>query len=192
MAKARGKPEKQVPPPLARVTAPAPVDPAAPLPPSASDPVDELLAHGGYPGLYAAAHGPDGPRIREELVRVLYGNRKRRATRHKITRVARLKAGDYDEVVLVSEISTSGVRLLLQKDCPLDVNDAASLWLLVSTETGPRALPLELVRICENSGKHLDIAFRFVEPGPDKTLIASLRSLIFEPPWTATAAAGDH
>ena len=175
---------------MAKSSRPPTPDPAAPRPEPPADPVDDVLAHGGFPGLYAAVHGPDGPRIREELMRVLYGNRKRRATRHKITRVARLKAGEYDEVVLLSEISTTGVRLLLQKDCPLDVNETASLWLLVSSDDGPRALPLELVRVCENTGKHLDIAFRFVEPGPDKALIASLRSLIFEPDWPA--AAGDR
>jgi hypothetical protein len=154
---------------------------------SSPDPVDELLGRGEFPRLAAALGGPDGAELREELLRVLYRGR-RRATRRQVTRVARLQGPDYDEVVLMTDISTTGVRLLVQRDCPLDVNKTGALRLVVNASGQVAAFPLELVRVCANEGKHLDVACRFLEPAPWSDALSSLRSLIFETHWAAAEA----
>jgi hypothetical protein len=153
-------------------------------PPAAEDAVDELLALGEFPVLSAALRGKQGIALRAELLSALPPNFRHRAERHRVTRLGRLQTDHYDEVVMMTDISETGVRLRVQKDCPLDLTHATTMRLLVNTPGAHHALPVQLVRIAAENDKHLDIACRFLEPLPDPALFANLRSLIFETHWT--------
>jgi hypothetical protein len=166
-----------------RTDPPATIE-TSPGPPVAGDAVDELLSLGEYPVLSAALRGKQGAALRAELLSALPPSFRHRAERHRVTRLGRLHTEHYDEVVMMTDISQTGVRLRVQKDCPLDLTHSGTMQLLVSTTGGHHALPVQLVRIAAENDKHLDIACRFLEPLPDSDLLANLRSLIFETHWT--------
>jgi hypothetical protein len=138
---------------------------------------------GDFPALTEALRGRNGAELRAELLRALPPSFRHRATRHRATRLGRLQTDRYDEVVLMTDISQTGVRLRVQKDCPLDVNHCGTMRLLVSSAGAHHALPVQLVRVAAEDEKHLDIACRFLEPMPAPELLANLRSLIFDTHW---------
>jgi hypothetical protein len=158
------------------------VPPAPSAQPVAGDAVDELLSMGDFPVLAAALEGKQGDALRAELLTALSPAFRNRAARQRVTRLGRLQTGDYDEVVMMMDISKTGVRLRVQKDCPLDINRAGSMRLLVSTSSGYHSLAVQLVRVAAEQEKHLEVAFRFLEPLPSQEILGNLRSLIFEAP----------
>jgi hypothetical protein len=135
-----------------------------------------------YPGLVAALHGPDGPRLGAELAQLLRGRWKPRAARRPVTRLARLQFLDEDEVVLLKDISTTGVRLLMESHPNTDLAALPSIVLCVNTDTRNLALPVAFVRTCGVQGKHVDLGFRFIEPGPQhQDVVRNLRNFLFNP-----------
>jgi hypothetical protein len=135
-----------------------------------------------HPALAAALAGPDGERLRAELLQLLHGRFKTRAPRRPVTRLARLQFLQQDEVVLLKDISTSGVRLLMESHPEVDLTALDRIVLSVNTDTRNYALPVAFVRLCGNQGKHVDIGFRFLELGPQQEdVVANLRNYLFNP-----------
>lgn len=135
-----------------------------------------------YPALASALAGADGARVREELGQLLRGRFKPRAPRRPITRMARLQFLGEDEVVLLKDISTSGVRLLMESHPTTDLATLSDMVLCVNTDTRMEALPVAFVRTCGAVGKHVDIGLRFVAPGPDhEHVVQNLRNYLFNP-----------
>lgn len=135
---------------------------------------------GSYPTLAAHLDGPDGGKLRVEIEHLLGRPLRKRAPRREIKRIVRLHAGTYDEVVLVKDLSASGVRLLLQEDCPLDVRDMIQMELAVGLPDGPRVLPISFVRLCGQEDRKVDIACRFLQEGPElEVLVREIRSHVF-------------
>ena len=135
-----------------------------------------------YPALSAALAGPEGTRVRADLEALLRGRLKVRAARRVVTRMARLQFLDEDEVVLLRDISTSGVRLLMERHPEIDLAALPRIVLCVNTDARSLALPVAYVRLCGMHGKHADVGFRFVDPGPQhEEVVHNLRNYLFNP-----------
>lgn len=135
-----------------------------------------------HPTLTAAMSGAYGQRFRAELALLLRGRFKPRAPRRPVTRMARLQFLDEDEVVLLKDISTSGVRLLMESHPEVDLVSVPTINLCVNTDTRTHTLPMAFVRLCGMVGKHVDVGFRFVDPGPQHAdVVENLRNYLFNP-----------
>jgi len=135
-----------------------------------------------HPTLTAALTGTYGQRFRTELASLLRGRFKPRAPRRPVTRMARLQFLDEDEVVLLKDISTSGVRLLMESHPEVDLISVPSIVLCVNTDKRTLSLPVSFVRLCGMVGKHIDVGFRFVDPGPQHAdVVENLRNYLFNP-----------
>jgi hypothetical protein len=147
-----------------------------------SDELLSLVTAERYPGLVAALHGPDGPRLGTELGQLLRGRFKVRAPRRPVTRMARLKFLDEDEVVLLKDISVTGVRLLMESHPSTDLGALSKIVLCVNTDSRYLELPVAFVRLCGMQGKHVDVGFQFVDPGPQhQDVVENLRNFLFNP-----------
>jgi hypothetical protein len=133
-----------------------------------------------YPGLAALLDGPDGPRLVDEIARLLSGT-KARAHRRSIKRMARLRCGDYNEVVLLKDLSATGVRLLIRGDQALDIRTMLDMRLTVQLAKERCTIPLSLVRLCGMDGGQIDLACRFLTTGAERDeLVSEIRSHIFD------------
>ncbi|HXU80322.1 MAG TPA: PilZ domain-containing protein [Polyangia bacterium] len=150
--------------------------------PAEPDEVSSIVTPERHPGLTAALEGPDGARVRAELAQLFRGRFKVRAPRRPVSRLGRLQFLDEDEVVLLKDISTSGVRLLMESHPEVDLMTLPRIVLSVNTDTRNHALAVAFVRLCGTVGKHVDVGFRFVDPGPQhQDVVANLRNYLFNP-----------
>jgi hypothetical protein len=150
--------------------------------PPSPDEVLSVITAEQHPALHAALAAPGGERLREELTRLLAGRFKVRAPRSPVARLARLQLESRDEVVLLKDISLTGVRLLMERHPEVDLSRQSRILLGVNTERHTLALPVAFVRVCGEQGKHVDAGFRFVEPGPrHEEVVESLRQYLFNP-----------
>jgi hypothetical protein len=148
---------------------------------AAEEPLAVITAQ-RYPALAAAMGGADGERVRGELAQLLRGRFRPRAPRRAVTRLARLQFQGEDEVVLLKDISTSGVRLLMERHPSTDLAALTDMVLCVNTDTRMLALPIAFVRMCGAQGKHVDVGFRFLDPGPQhEDVVNNLRNYLFNP-----------
>lgn len=153
--------------------------------------VDGVLASAGdavqYPVLAAALAGPQGEELRHELVRLVAPQLHVRAPRRYLRVIGRLEGPAYDEPVLLTDISITGVRFLVITDMPLDVTHFGDMRLHVKTRSGPRTMALALVRRIGGDERHTDVACRFLQTEPDhQQLVAEVRSTIFGTPSAST------
>jgi hypothetical protein len=145
---------------------------------------DDLL----YPALSAALSGSRGIELRHELVRLLAPQMHLRAPRRLLRILCRLEGAAYDEPVLLSDISATGVRFLVQSDIPLDITHFGDMRLHVKTSTGPRTLMVALVRRIGGDERYTDVACRFLSVEPDHAqIVCEVRSAIFGSASEATA-----
>ena len=143
-------------------------------------PVEHGIPRDEYPTLSAALDSPDGEQLRVELEHLLGHALKKRAPRREVRRIARLRSSKYDEVVLIKDLSTSGVRLLVQGDQPLDMRDLMRMELSVKLPGGRRMVPISAVRICGQEGPHIDLGCRFlVADAGLAELVEEIRSYVF-------------
>ena len=134
-----------------------------------------------FPLLSAALAGPQGQELRHELARLVSPQLRVRARRRYVRVLSRLEGPGYHEPVMLTEISTTGVRFLVLADVPLDLSGFASMLLHVKSSLGPRALPVTLVRLCGGDGRHTDVACRFLSVTADhEQIIAEIHSQIFD------------
>jgi hypothetical protein len=151
----------------------------APAEPGTAE-VLSIITPARHPALAAALAGPDGERLREEVAQLLRSRFKPRAPRRPMTRLARLQFLEEDEVVLLKDISTSGVRLLMESRPEVELAALDRIVLSVNTDVRYHALPVAFVRLCGMQGKHADVGFRFLESGPrHDEVVASLRNHLF-------------
>lgn len=133
-----------------------------------------------FPVLAAALAGPQGAELRHELVRLVAPQLHLRAPRRYLRVLCRLEGVAYDEPVLLTDISVTGVRFLVLTDVPLDVTHFGNMRLHVKTKGGARTLAVALVRRCGGDERHTDVACRFLETDADHAqLVAEIRSVIF-------------
>lgn len=133
-----------------------------------------------FPKLASLLAARDGDALRRELVELVGPSLRLRAPRRYVRVLCRLSAEGYDEPVLLTDVSETGVRFLVQADVPLDLTRAGHMTLSVRTTAGPRNLVIALVRRCGGDDRHTDLACRFLEVGPDHSaIVTELRSLIF-------------
>jgi hypothetical protein len=145
-------------------------------------PLDLPLEIERYPALAAALDGPDGARLRVEIGDLIGHGLKRRAPRRTVKRLARLRSSTYDEVVLLKDLSASGVRLLVQGDLALDVRDMLEMQLVVALPGGRRSLPISVVRLCGRDGPHLDLGCRFLVAESDLAdVVLEIRNHLVRP-----------
>lgn len=140
-----------------------------------------------HPVLARLLAGSEGHVLHAELLDLLAPQFRLRAPRRYVRVMARLRGPHYDEPVLLTDVSSTGVRLLIQSDVPLDLTQFGNMSLLVRTSRGPRDLAVALVRRCGGDERHTDLACRFL-PSADPAgaadedltaVVAELRSLIF-------------
>jgi len=137
-------------------------------------------AESRFPLLASLLAGPDGEALKRELGALFGPPLRSRAPRRVLRVMGRLRADGYDEPVLITDVSESGVRFLVQADVPLDLTRAGRMALRVRTERGPRELTVELVRRCGGDARHTDLACHFVDVEADHgSTVAELRSVIF-------------
>jgi PilZ domain-containing protein len=158
--------------------------------------VDGLLASATdalrYPALSAALGGSRGLELRHELVRLLAPQMHLRAPRRLVRILCRLEGASYDEPVLLSDISTTGVRFLVQTDIPLDLTHFGEMRLHVKTSTGPRTLAVSLVRRIGGDDRFTDVACRFLSTDADHgQIVADVHSAIFGNGSSAVVPAAD-
>jgi hypothetical protein len=133
-----------------------------------------------YPVLAAALAGPQGEELRHELVRLLAPQLHLRAPRRNIRALCRLEGPGYDEPVLLTDISATGVRFLAQTSVPLDLTRFGDMRLHVKMSAGPRTLAVSLVRRCGGDERFTDVACRFLSVEADHAqVVAEVRSAIF-------------
>ena len=133
-----------------------------------------------YPILAAALTGESAAALRRELTDLFAPQLRARAPRRAVRAICRLEGPSYSEPVLVKDVSATGVRFLVQTDVALDLTQFADMRLQVRIGSGPRSLPVALVRRCGGDERHTDLACRFVGPAPDHgQVVAELRSRIF-------------
>jgi hypothetical protein len=146
--------------------------------------VDGVLASAGdavrYPVLAAVLAGAQGGELRHELIRLVAPQLHLRAPRRNIRALCRLEGGGYDEPVLLTDISATGVRFLAQATVPLDLTRFGEMRLHVKMSAGPRTLAVALVRRCGGDERYTDIACRFLAADADHAqIVAEVRSAIF-------------
>jgi hypothetical protein len=146
--------------------------------------VDGILASATddvrYPVLAAALAGEQGTEMRHELVRLLAPQMHLRAPRRGVRVMCRLEGSGYDEPVLLSDISATGVRFLVLASVPLDLTHFGDMRLHVRTPTSLRTLAVALVRRCGGDDRYTDVACRFVSTEEDHAqIVAEVRSTIF-------------
>ena len=133
-----------------------------------------------YPMLAAALAGAMGAELRRELVRLVGPQLRLRAPRRYVRVMGRLEGANYEEPVLLTDISATGARFLVSTDVPLDVTQAGDMRLHLRTKAGPRTLPVALVRCCGGDDRHTDVACRFLTIEADHPqIVAEVRSTIF-------------
>jgi len=133
-----------------------------------------------YPVLSELIDRADGAPLRRELEELLGHPVRSRAPRRALKRIARLRAGTYDEVVLLKDLSASGARLLVPADQPLDIHSTKKMELVVRLPPGRLSLPVSVVRVCGQDRGYLDLGFRFLVTDSElEELIPKIRSQIF-------------
>lgn len=109
---------------------------------------------------------------------------RRRAERRRARVFAKLLfEGDRDEAVLLADISDTGVRLRVQRDVPITLEEALAATLLVRVEAKESMtlqLDIALVRVAEVAPLHVELAFQFRSiSAEDAAALTHLRNLIF-------------
>ena len=133
-----------------------------------------------YPVLAAALAGAVGVELRHELVRLLAPQLHLRAPRRSIRALCRLEGTGYDEPVLLTDISATGVRFLALTSVPLDLTHSGEMRLHVKMSAGLRTLAISLVRRCGGDEHYTDVACRFLAVDADHArIVAEVRSAIF-------------
>jgi len=148
------------------------------------DDIDNVLASATdvsrYPVLAAALAGALGTELRRELVRLVAPQLHLRAPRRYVRVLCRLEGAGYDEPVMLTDISATGVRFLVSTGVPLDITHFGNMRLHVKTGAGPRALGVALVRCCGGDDRYTDLACRFLSVEPDHAqIVDDVRSTIF-------------
>ncbi len=144
------------------------------------DTIRTLLPEQTFPAIYQAMQGPDGERLSAEMHRLLSSRLLTRPPRRPVKRMGRLISGQYDEVVMLKDVSVSGVRLLLPGSESLDLNQTLNMDLEVRLPNGRHTIPLTLVRLCGRQGNHLDIGCRFTATGTQQeALVTQIRDHFF-------------
>jgi hypothetical protein len=133
-----------------------------------------------YPVLAAALAGAMGAELRRELVKLVGPQLHLRAPRRYVRVMCRLEGASYEEPVLLTDISATGARFLVSTSIPLDITHAGDMRLHLRTNSGPRTLPVALVRCCGGDDRYTDIACRFLTVEADHPqIVAEVRSSIF-------------
>ena len=93
----------------------------------------------------------------------------------------RIKAADGDGLRRrVDEEAAGGRRVVLVATTPEPLGDPSAMDQAAGPPSGLR--PVAFVRLCGMQGKHVDVGFRFVEPGPQhQDVVANLRNYLFNP-----------
>lgn len=140
-----------------------------------------VLAADRFPLLSALIDRPDGGAALRAEIEELLGHRiRQRAPRRELKRIARLHADTYDEVVLLKDLSSSGARLLVPADEPLDIHTTKKMELVVRLPPGRLSLPVAVVRVCGQDRGYLDLGCRFLVAESElEELIPKIRSHIF-------------
>jgi hypothetical protein len=147
---------------------------------AAVPPTTGVLPGDRYPVLSELIDRADGAPLRRELEELLGHPVRSRAPRRPLKRIARLRAGAYDEVVLLKDLSASGARLLVPADQPLDIHSTKQMELVVRLPPGRLSLPVSVVRVCGQDRGYLDLGFRFLMAESElEALIPKIRSQIF-------------
>jgi PilZ domain len=146
--------------------------------------IDSVLASATdadrFPVLAAALASPIGTELRRELVRLVAPQLHLRAPRRYVRVLCRLEGAGYDEPVMLTDISATGVRFLVSTAVPLDLTHFGNMRLHAKTAAGPCAFGVALVRWCGGDDRYTDIACRFLSVEPDHAeLVAEIRSSIF-------------
>jgi hypothetical protein len=139
-----------------------------------------LIPFDEFPGLAAVIEGPDGSRLASEVARLLGGRLKTRADRRRLKRIARLSCTGYDEVVLVKDVSATGIRFLIRSDEPLDIRRTLDMRLTVQLPSGRCSFSVALVRVCGREGEQIDLGCRFLDLAPEQQRsILDMRNHVF-------------
>ena len=155
--------------------------------PSFQEDIDGVLAAASdparYPVLSAALAGAMGEELRRELVKLVGPQLHLRAPRRYVRVMGRLEGANYEEPVLLTDISATGARFLVSTSVPLDITHAGDMRLHLRTAAGPRTLPVGLVRCCGGDDRYTDIACRFLTVEADHPqIVTEVRSNIFGDP----------
>lgn len=136
-----------------------------------------------FPHLGALLAGADAEAVREELRRLVPRAWRQRAPRRSVRIMARLCVGTREEVVMIQDVSWSGVRVAVPRDFGLDVLERDVHFVMrVATPEGPQTLnlPAVFVRVASIDEAQPTLAFQFSEvTEPQAALLQQLSHLIF-------------
>jgi hypothetical protein len=141
------------------------------------------LTRESFPHIAALLEGPDAETIKEELRRLVPRAWRQRAPRHSVRIMARLCVGTREEIVMVRDVSWSGVRVAVAPDFGLDVMERDVHFVIrVATPSGPETLnlPAVFVRVASVEDGQPTLAFQFSEINETQAaLLERLSHLIF-------------
>jgi hypothetical protein len=145
-----------------------------------SRPLRELLPLSECPALSDALAGPDGARLAREIEALIGSRLRPRAHRRRLRRMARLQCDGYDEVVMLKDVSATGVRLLVRGDQALDLRRTVDMRLVVQLANTRCVMPMALVRLCGLEGAHIDLGFRLLVTADEgERFVDEIRSHFF-------------
>lgn len=123
--------------------------------------MDRTVDPDKYPLLAALLAYDSTGALREELAR-FRSDRSRRHPRKRTQAVARLQAGDFERSVVLSDISRSGVSLVLPRQAgELPFESLVAPRLLLRTAARVLDVQLSFVRMIASRDEMLQAAFRF-------------------------------
>jgi hypothetical protein len=122
-----------------------------------------------------------GPMLREELLRLLARQWEQRAIRRQADVMARIRSQDFDEAVVIRNVSSSGVLVQLEPSSRVALNDG-SLHLRVQTSSTLVDLPVAFIRVATLSQGRIEAAFVFdALDEPQNEALEDLKHLLYIP-----------
>lgn len=128
------------------------------------------LEEAEFPGLVKILNGPEGDALGLEMGRLIGRFRRSRALRLQTRVFARLllpsaEEGVHEELVIVEDVSRTGVRVAIPRDVTLGLQELATAHLALQVgKTGdqrPLELPVLFVREHSADERYTYVAFRF-------------------------------
>ena len=120
----------------------------------------ESVSDDEFPILVKLLESEAGELLRDELVRLLERRWASRAPRIRTDVMARIRSAQFDEAVVIRNVSSSGVLVLLEPSSRVALQDK-TLHLRVRSQEGLIDLPVDFVRVAVLSRGRVEAAFTF-------------------------------
>ena len=120
----------------------------------------DTIDESDFPILCGLLRTDVGESARRELIALLERRFQARATRRSVHVTARLLGANIDQMVVVRDISASGLRVAVERGVPFP-RRPGDVWVRLATTDGLLELPLAFVRVVMSHRGEFEAAFQF-------------------------------